>query len=54
MLATGGMKTKIHAAEITMSNGIDMVIANSNDPEILYDIAKGKSIGTRFYGKVSD
>ncbi len=53
-LATGGMKTKIHAAEISMHNGIDMVIANSNDPEILYDIADGKPVGTRFYGKVSD
>ncbi len=53
-LATGGMRTKIRAAEIAMENGTDMVIANSNDPENLYDIVEGKAVGTRFFGKVSD
>ncbi len=50
-LATGGMRTKIHAAEIATENGIEMVIANGNDPKILYDIVEGKNVGTRFYGK---
>ena len=50
-LATGGMRTKIHAAEIATENGIEMVIANGNDPKILYDIVDGKQVGTRFYGK---
>ena len=50
-LGTGGMKTKLHAAEIATSAGIDMVIANGSDPLKLYDIIKGESIGTRFIGK---
>ena len=52
-LATGGMKTKLKAAEIVMKEGLDMVIANGDHPEILYDIADGKAVGTRFFGKRS-
>ena len=50
-LGTGGMKTKLHAAEIAMDAGIDMVIANGSRPEVLYRIARGDAIGTRFIGK---
>lgn len=50
-LATGGMITKIHAAQICMDAGMDMIIANGSDPSILYDIFEGKSVGTRFVGK---
>jgi glutamate 5-kinase len=50
-LGTGGMKTKLHAAEIATSAGIDMVIANGSDPLKLYDIIKGEGVGTRFIGK---
>ena len=32
-LGTGGMKTKLHAAEIAMDAGIDMVIATGSRPE---------------------
>lgn len=45
---TGGMITKLQAAEICMGCGCDMVIANGNDPEHLYEILEGKRIGTRF------
>ena len=48
---TGGMITKLNAAEICMDAGIDMIIANGSDPEVLYDIFEGKSVGTRFVGK---
>ena len=48
---TGGMVTKLHAAEICMDCGCDMVIANGNRPENLYDILEGKPVGTRFVGK---
>lgn len=47
-LGTGGMTTKIQAAQIATENGIDMVIAKGADPVILYDIADGKQAGTRF------
>lgn len=45
---TGGMITKIHAAEECHDAGIDMIIANGSDPDILYDIFDGKSVGTLF------
>ncbi len=51
-LGTGGMATKLHAAEICMQHGTDMVITDGADPDILYDIAEGKKIGTRFYGRM--
>ena len=50
-LGTGGMATKLRAAEIAMACGCDMVIANGQHPEKLYDIAAGKHTGTRFVGK---
>jgi glutamate 5-kinase len=37
-LGTGGMKTKLSAAEICLNGGCDMVIANGANPKILYDI----------------
>lgn len=48
---TGGMATKLKAAQISMGARVDMVIANGKDPVILYDIVDGKPIGTRFLGK---
>lgn len=47
-LGTGGMQTKLHAAQIATVNGIEMVIANGKSPEILYDIVNGEMVGTRF------
>ena len=45
------MATKLKAAQIAMDAGIDMVIANGEKPEVLYDIFDGKAVGTRFVGK---
>ena len=50
-LGTGGMATKLHAAEICMNHGTDMVITDGSDPNILYEIADGEKIGTKFYGR---
>lgn len=50
-LGTGGMTTKIHAAKLATEAGIDMVIANGVNPAVLYDIAAGKQVGTRFAAK---
>jgi len=50
-LGSGGMATKLKAAGIVMDAGIDMVIANGEDPEILYDLFEGKAVGTRFTGR---
>ena len=47
---TGGMATKLKAAQICMDCGCDMVIANGSQPSNLYDILDGKQVGTRFVG----
>lgn len=48
---TGGMATKIRAARIATESGIDMIIANGKEPNVLYDIVEGKPVGTRFVSK---
>ena len=50
-LATGGMATKIRAAKTVTAVGCDMIITNGSHPEVLYDIAQGKAVGTRFVGR---
>lgn len=51
VLGTGGMATKLHAAQTVNAAGIDMVIANGSDPDILYAIVDGERVGTRFVGR---
>lgn len=48
VLGTGGMITKLQAAEICLASGITMIIANGSEPENLYAIMEGKPVGTRF------
>ena len=48
---TGGMKTKLQAADLATAQGIDTYVCNGRDPSILYDILEGKSAGTRFKGR---
>ena len=50
-LAVGGMATKLRAAKAVTRAGCDMIIANGEHPEVLYDIIAGKAVGTRFVGK---
>lgn len=50
-LGTGGMVTKLRAAQISTEAGTDMVIANGQNPDILYDILDGKPVGTRFLAR---
>ncbi len=45
---TGGMRSKLSAANLVMENGIDMIIASGEDPGILYDVYDGKKTGTLF------
>jgi len=51
---TGGMATKLTAAKRAMAHGIDMVIANSDRLDALYDIVEGKDAGTRFVAGKSE
>ena len=48
---TGGMITKLKAAEICMEAGIDMLITNGTRPEVLYDVLDKIPVGTLFVGK---
>ena len=47
-VGTGGMNTKLVAATIATSSGIDMVIANSKDIKVIHRIVDGNPIGTLF------
>ena len=48
---TGGMKTKLQAAELATLQGIDTIITNGKHPEAIYNIVNGVAIGTLFKGK---
>ena len=50
-LGTGGMITKLMAAEKAMESGVSMILSNGENPEILLDIIKGEDIGTLFVAK---
>jgi glutamate 5-kinase len=50
-LSTGGMTTKLIAAEICMEDGTETIILNGSKPALLYDVLEGKPIGTRFVGR---
>ncbi len=47
-VGTGGMNTKLIAAEIATKSNVDMVIANSRDIGVLHRILAGKKEGTLF------
>ncbi len=48
---TGGMITKLLAAEIAMEKNIDMYIVNGEDPDNIYAAVKGEKVGTLFTTK---
>lgn len=45
---TGGMVTKLHAAQIATDAGIDTVVMNGEYPQKIYKLLDGASIGTLF------
>ncbi len=47
LLGTGGMLTKLRAAEIARRTGTDTVIAHGGDPGVLERLVAGECIGTR-------
>lgn len=46
--SAGGMKTKLDAAKIAVKSGIDCVIANGREKDVLLKILRGEKIGTFF------
>ena len=51
---TGGMITKLEAAELATKNGVDVLITNGREPEKLYDIIDKKHVGTLFVAREQD
>lgn len=45
---TGGMYTKVLAAERASNHGIATVVCNGDNPTILYDVIEGNDVGTLF------
>ena len=48
-LAVGGMKTKLHAAKMTLAAGIGLVIANGSRPEALYALLDGQDMAGTYF-----
>ena len=46
---SGGMVTKLEAARLCMAAGIPVVICSGHQPEAVVAVAKGESLGTRFF-----
>lgn len=47
-VGTGGMATKLTAAQIASAAGVDMVIANGVDFHVIHKITEGRNYGTLF------
>lgn len=45
---TGGMRTKLSAAAMSIENGTEMVICNGSDPHNIVLAVEGEPVGTRF------
>lgn len=45
---TGGMRTKLKAAQLACSQGTETVIINGRNPSAIYDILEGRGAGTLF------
>lgn len=48
---TGGMYTKLKAAKLCTAQGIETIVTNGKNPDSIYDIINGQSVGTLFCGK---
>lgn len=48
---TGGAVTRLTAAKLATTAGVNMILANGNDPERIIDIIDGKDVGTLFLAK---
>lgn len=44
---TGGMRTKLQAAQLTLQEHIPLVIMQGDKPELIYSLLEGEPVGTR-------
>ncbi len=47
-LGTGGMVTKLQAADLARRSGAAVVIASSSEPDVLWRVTRGERLGTYF------
>ncbi len=52
-IGTGGMITKVEAAELATRSGTEVVIAPGNEPDCILRVARGEPLGTRFTSQIS-
>jgi glutamate 5-kinase len=52
-VGTGGMMTKIKAAELATRSGVEVVIAPGSEPESIWRVVNGDALGTRFPSQLS-
>ena len=52
-LGTGGMVTKIEAARLATTSGIDVIIADGREADIILRLASGEALGTHFLPSTS-
>lgn len=52
-LGTGGMATKLQAADIATRAGVEVVIASGKRPELISMLARGEKAGTRFLAQAN-
>lgn len=48
-VGTGGMRTKIAAAQIATASGVDVVVASSTEPDVIVRALAGEAVGTHFH-----
>ena len=48
-LGTGGMVTKLQAADLARRSGATVVIARGGDPDVIIRLVSGESLGTHFH-----
>ena len=47
-LGTGGMTTKIEAAQLATNSGVTVAVANGRETDVILRLASGEAVGTRF------
>lgn len=50
---TGGMRTKIHAADLATRSGTAVIITNGHEPDVVVRAAQGMRVGTFFSTRVT-
>jgi glutamate 5-kinase len=51
VVGSGGMRTKIGAAQVAVRSGMHAVIADARRPDVIVDVARGEDVGTWFVAR---